>query len=152
MSFIFKSPFVRLSIHLKPHEERVLGGLLVVTPATVAHFENGAFTTEDPEIAALIRRSPSFKQGSVVEITADMEEMFDQGQKQGVHRGALSTQDLHTEAGTKAEKSKAGPICDYPGCGKEFPDDLAGKKFAAHKIAHRMAENRLRDKPKIEEQ
>ena len=153
MAYVFKSPFIRLSVHLKPHEERVVGGLLVITPATMAHFEGGIYKTDDEEIAALIRKCPSFKLGQIVELSHEMQEMLEPPEKPArTFRGPISTATLKGEAGVPDEPKKGISICDYPGCGKEFAEDLTGNKLRAHKVTHRIAESKAETgEVKIEE-
>lgn len=132
---IFKSPYVRLQLQLRPERKGFHGEQPFIIPAVIAEFVNGQFEAEDPDMIAAIKATPAFKNKDVWELTADLANLAPPAQK--VFRGAVGTAQLDEEAGKLKSKS-GGPACEA--CGKEFPDDLGGKKKKMHEVGHRLAE------------
>jgi hypothetical protein len=138
---IFKSPYVRLQLQLRPERKGFHGEQPFIIPAVIAEFVNGQFEAEDPDMIAAIRATPAFKNKDVWELTADLANLAPPAQK--TFRGAVSTSHFDEEAGNLKPKN-AGSACET--CGKEFPDDLGGKKKKMHQVGHRLAESRARSR------
>jgi len=137
----FASPYIRLRLQIDKFTEKkgFHGSDPFIMPARLIEFDNGQFTTDDPEIIAGIRATPAYKRHEIIELKPG--DLAPAVEKVRVIRGAISASDLNNDgpalqitervAGTKATK------CDV--CGKEFPGDLSGAKVRMHKISHRRA-------------
>ena len=133
---IFKSPYVRLQLQLRPERKGFHGEQPFIIPAVIAEFVNGQFEAEDPDMIAAIKATPAFKNNDVWELTADLANLSPPAQK--VFRGAISTAQFDEEAGKLKTKSSGSP-CEV--CGKEFAEDFAGKKKKMHMVGHRLQES-----------
>lgn len=143
-SVTFHSPYTRLSIQVKPERKGFYGEQPFIIPAVLAQFDNGNYTTSDPEIIEALRMSPAYKRHEIFEINAENPKPPNPD-AQKVFRGPVGTDQLHGEIG-KIPQKQPGSKCPVPTCGKEFLNDLAGKKLRMHMVSHRMAESRAAEK------
>lgn len=117
-------------------------GVLNTIPARIVSFDNGSLKTADPVVIASIRRSQDYQIKKIVEVTEADRDVYRMKPEQGVVRGPISTASMEKEAGVKKEEKKstlsATTACKV--CGKEFKDDLGGKRVRLHEISHRRGQ------------
>jgi hypothetical protein len=151
-SITFYSFNRRLRVRYKPavfgldEENR---SVMIELPKSIV-FEGGRFTTNDPDKIKFIRESGLFATKAIWEITPGDVELLKKSQeffRQKTTRGPVSTATTGPERtkfsldgmpihklspGTGASKTSTCPVC-----GKEFPQDLTGRKLNMHMIFHR---------------
>jgi len=130
----------RFSIQVVPEKKGFDSfGVLSTIPARIISFEDGRYTTDDPAIIEAIRKSSSYKTKKIIEITEADRDAFRPKPEQQTIRGPISTASIQAEAGVKPDEKTAGlrvtSSCKV--CGKEFKDDLGGKRVRLHEISHR---------------
>jgi len=148
---IFFSVAQNLRLHIKP-EKQVVGvnGMLDYIPAKTVRFVNGEYVTEDPEEIELIRKTEAYRRKRIGELTSDdkesvaiaqevIEEVERRRTEKKGKRGAIDTNTLKGKPSiTVAEKNlKAKTVTKCDICGKEFENDLTGRKLRTHKQWHR---------------
>jgi len=142
----FITPSLRYTLHLKAERPGFTEhGVLHVIPARLIKFEEGKYTTDDPETIKLLRESKPFRRGKIKEITEAMREAM-AAPAQITTRGPITSVAMHEEAGKVEEKpqvqaiqEKGVTVCDVvvegKVCGKTFEHDFGGRKLKMHKIA-----------------
>jgi len=142
----FITPSLRYTLHLKAERKGFDGnGILEVIPAKLIRFEEGKYSTDDPETIKLLRESKPFRRGKIKEITGAIREAM-AAPVQKTTRGPITSVAMHEEAGRVEEKpqalaiqEKGVTVCDIvvagKVCGKTFEDDFGGRKLKMHKIA-----------------
>jgi hypothetical protein len=133
----FHSPYIRLSIQVKPERKGFYGEQPFIIPAVIAQFDNGNYTTADQDIIEALRKSPAYKRHEVFEINAETPKPPNPD-AQKVFRGPVGTDQLHGEIGKQTQK-QPGSKCEV--CNKEFPNDLGGKGLKMHMVGHRLQES-----------
>jgi hypothetical protein len=138
--FIFNSRINTLTVILRPSRRTVIGTEVVHEGSLKARFENGLFTTDDPEVAELLRKKVELTHDrGIVEIASEEELAFRKAQKALNSRTAVTAAETSKAiAGPiKLEEKAEGsdtvkcPICDPP---KHFKNQ---KALNMHLLSHR---------------
>jgi hypothetical protein len=154
-AIIFFSFNQRLRLHYKPPEyglDAVNQPYAKVPPKFIV-FDNGRFTTDDPEKIKYIRGLDIYRSHGIWEIKGGDQELLKKSQeffRQKAIRGPVDTKSTEgerkarfTEDGMPVHKLKVGEgpnytsKCPIADCGKEFPNDTSGRKLAMHLVWHR---------------
>ncbi len=145
----FASTKGSLLLHLVPENKHLSReGYVETLPAKMVKFDKGLYSTADPDTIARIRETNAFKTGKVFEVTSEDRRAMNRSPQNT--RGPIGVGTLKGETAKPAdEPGKAGEPgvtkCDE--CGKEFKDDLTGKKLRLHVMAHRRARAKEPDEP-----
>lgn len=135
--FVFNSRYNTLRVVLRPSKRLIVGTQVVKEDGACAVFERGIFTTDDPEIAQMLRdKIQKTKDVNIVEI-GDVEERAFKLLKKGAKnsRNMVTAAEISKVnpqvAPTLAEKDQAlkCPICD-----KTFKNQ---KGLNIHLVSHR---------------
>jgi len=142
----FITPSLRYTLHLKTERPGFSEhGVLGVIPSLLIRFEEGKYSTNDPEIIKLLRECKPFRRGKIREITDTIKKAMEAPVQETI-RGPITSAAIHEEAGKVEEKpqvqaiqEKGVTVCDVvvegKVCGKTFEHDFGGRKLKMHKIA-----------------
>jgi hypothetical protein len=112
-----------------------------IVPAKIISFEGGVYITSDEQVIEAIRKSNAYRQKKIIEITDADRGAFRPQPEQKTIRGPIGAAVLQKEAGVTPTQepglSMLSPSTTCDICGKEFKDDLGGKRVRLHKISHR---------------
>ncbi len=117
-------------------------GYVETLSAKMVKFDRGLYSTSDPDIIARIRETSAFKTGKVFEVTPEDRRAMNRAPQ--TTRGPIGVGTLKGEMAKPGavfgeEETAAGSTTKCDECGKEFNDDLTGKKLRLHVMAHRRA-------------
>lgn len=148
--YVFNSWAQTLTVVLRPSRKLVVGAEIIREPGLSARFERGVFTTDDPEVAELLRKKIA-KDLKVTEITSEDLRVFEVPKAAPNVRTAVSAQDLSKVTHEKPvvkEKTEASPL-ECPVCQKAF---TSKQNLNIHLVSHRQAVKDVGEqKPAVQE-
>lgn len=145
--FVFSSWYQTLTVVLRPSKKIMVGAQLVVEPGLSARFQRGMFTTDDPEVAELLRQKVKYDH-RIVEVTAEAA-AFESPKAAPNQRGPATALDLKMDAKTKLEEKSLGEL-KCPICDKQFKTN---QNLSIHMVTHRaplQVTDTPEEKPKAE--
>ena len=137
--FIFNSRFNTLMVVLRPTKKLVIGTQVVTETGARAEFKNGIFTTEDAEIAQLLRdKIKTSHDRDIVEINDEAQRAFVKLKKGGKNvRTGITAADLKTPAlasSIKVAEPESDKALTCLICDKVFKNQ---KSLNIHLVSHR---------------
>jgi hypothetical protein len=135
--FIFNSRFNTLMVVLRPVRRTVIGTQVIKEEGLTVQFERGIFTTEDAEVAQLLRdKIKKSHDTNIVEITSEDARAFEylKAGAKNVRKAVTAAEISKVNPGQAPQMVEAGTALKCPICDKLFKNQ---KSLNIHLVSHR---------------